>query len=322
MNRTENSNAFKTISGKEWDEAVSKIGGNVFLTSAFEGALLRELSFVAFIHYLYRGTHALRLALINGRATTTPFSEGGDVFPLTHAKLDLEQFKADVRAQFGESMRLRINERIAPVMNEDASPMAAEEQVVDLSSEILPLVRKTLRHILKQPFPGECGRSKDKKDIETAYRLYLRHMRSVRNFAMPKPLFISLLSEMGGDLWVWRHRGKVRAAALFTVFKNEVLYTLSSADSKAQSLNAPHHLVYEALIAYQKEGKRKASLGATGSGSPLLIFKRGWRGTPYRIFEIGERQLVSKKSAARELAGLVPLPFYHLLTTKLGKYLL
>ena len=147
-------------------------------------------------------------------------------------------------------------------------------------------------------------------------------MRDVRNFALPKKLFESLTQGDGADLLVWRENGQVRAFALFVSSKSEVLYSLSAADDVAFALHAPHHLVYTALETYRTRGARCASLGATGIGSALEVFKRGWRGETYRIFETGARQGIGKRSRIRDLARLVPLSLYPLLTKKVGKYLL
>jgi len=315
---------FTEISSAEWDDTVKRsVGGNVLMLSGWEQNVTTELPFVRHRHFRYGNKHFVRVAEINGRYTTTPFSDGSDVVSLDETPLDLAKFKTDAHAQFGEDVRLRINERYAPVVRESETAVVAHEYVADLHEPLLPRVRKTLRHILQHSPAGTIEITNKSSDIKASYDLYVRHMRSVRNFALPRKLFDSLVERAGADLWVWREGGRVRAVALFLSSEKEVLYSLSAADSVALAQHAPHHLVYTALESYREKGIERASLGATGTGSALEVFKRGWRGEEYRIFEIGARQLgVHKKSRIRDLASLVPLSLYPLLTKKVGKYLL
>lgn len=311
---------FKEISVADWDAVVREMaGGSVLMSGSWEKILSRVLPFVTYKHFWYRDTHCVRLAGIGKRITSAPFGEGGDVLALTDAPLDMARFPDDLHAHFGQDLRLRINERLSPLQNAYTMPFTAEEHMVSLEEPLLPRVRKTLRHIISQPIDGVIERATDERDIETAYHLYLRHMRKVRNFAMPEECFLSLIKELGAELWVWRERGRVRAIAVFLSSNDEVLYALSAADNKALAAHAPHHLLYTALEHYRKMGKRSASLGATGKNSPLEVFKRGWRGEEYRIFEIGARAGVTRDSRLRDLSGLVPLPLYPLLTKFLGK---
>jgi hypothetical protein len=317
-------NVFTKIAAEEWNEALHHIGQvGVFMRDCWEQAVSDALPFVTYHHYRYRDSHLVRAAKINGRLTTAPFSDGSDVIPLGETPLDLVKFQADVEAQFGESVRLRINERLAPVSGTDGSAVVAHEYVVDLTTPLLPRVRKTLRHVLQQPIEGVIKHSDADRDIDAAYTLYVRHMRSVRNFAMPKKLFVALIRRCGGELWVWYQDTVPCAAAVFVSSGDEVLYSLSAANALAFAAHAPHHLVYTALEMYRTKGISHASLGATGKGSALEVFKRGWRGEQYRIYELGEHTLgVGRTSRVRGLAGYVPLPLYPLLTTRIGRYLL
>jgi len=311
---------FSEITSEEWDDAVRQSGrGSVFMQSGWEQAVSDALSYVAYQYYRYRGSHVVRVAHVNGRSTTAPFTDGSDVVSIGETALDLSKFQADAKVQFGEGTRLRINERFAATENNEDSTVIAYEYVVALGEPLLPRVRKTLRHILNEHTPGEVKVSREEKDINAAYRLYVRHMRSVRNFAMPEQLFASLLKENGGELWTWSKNNRPEAMAVFIPTGSEVLYSLSAASSEGVAQHAAHHLVYQALESYKEQGQGHASLGSTGAGSALEVFKRGWRGEQFAIYELGERSGVSRTSRVRGLVRYVPLVFYPALTNILGK---
>lgn len=315
---------FTEITAEDWDAAVRRVSGSgLFMEERWERVVSDGLSFVSFHHFRYHDTHLLRIASINGRLSTVPFSEGSDVLALTDTPLDRAQLQGDLQEQFGTLPRLRINERFAPLSALPDESVAAHEYVVDLTEALLPRVRKTLRHTLSRPIDGRIERTQEQCDIDAAYMLYLRHMRSVRNFAMPKPLFEVLLNLGGGELWVWRRGAAPDAMAIFLPGEEEALYSLSAANSEAIAASAAQHVVYTALKTYQEEGKVRTSLGATGTGSPLEVFKRGWRGESYRVCELGERSFgVGRSSRVRQLAGYVPLSLYPSLTAIAGRYLL
>ncbi len=319
-----NMQAFKEISVEEWNETLAIHGlGNVFMNKSWESAVSAALPYVSYRHFRYHDTHLVRVAMVNSRNTTSPFSDGGDVIALSQTPLDLVKFQADVISEFGSSVRLRVDGSHVSVIESESTEVVASEHVVSLQDELLSKVRKTLRHILSKSVVGEFSQSNNDHDIDTAYRLYVKHMRRVNNFAIPKRLFISLLHDHKADLWIWRFQSKVHAMAIFIPNDKEVLYSLSAADELAFKKHAPHHLVYNALLFYKKNEIYRAMLGATGKGSALEVFKRGWRGDEYCIFALGERSTsIKKTSLLRSLVKFVPLPLYPLLTTKLGKYLL
>jgi len=319
-----NKDCFTQVSAEKWSESIKRCAAaNVLMGVDWERLVTSALPYVSFRHFIYKDTHAVRVAKIGDRHTTAPFADGGDVIALGDTALDLPQFQTAVEAQFGASVRLRVNERFTQVVNTNAEQEVAYEYVVDLSEPLLPRVRKTLRHVLSVELPGRIWRSDSPRDIKAAYNLYVRHMRRVNNFALPPSLFEALITDGGGELWLWSCTESPEAMAIFLSYNNQILYSLSAAKETAFSVHAPHHLVYQALITYQSTGALAASLGATGKGSSLEVFKRGWRGKQFAIYELGERSLgVGRKSRLRQLVGYVPLTLYPLLTTKIGKYFL
>jgi hypothetical protein len=311
---------FTKISSAEWDNLAN--GG--LLQSGWEESIHRTLPFISFEHYDYKNTHALRVAHVGGRLTTAPFSEGGDVIARSKGTLlDLKTFVRDSKDFWGTHVGLKINERLCPVSNVQGGTLQGHEHVVNLEEPLLPRVRKTVRHILEQPLVGELVCAQDTREREQAYLLYLKHMRFVGNFALPRQAFLDLLDVHGGELWVWQYFDTVHAMALFLPTKQEVLYALSASDKRGLTVHAPHHLVYGALTHYQKQGIASGSLGTTGADSSLETFKRGWRGETYSVYEVGnETHRMLRRSRMRLLTRLVPLSLYPSFSAFMGKYFL
>ncbi|GMU73924.1 MAG: hypothetical protein AMXMBFR44_1230 [Candidatus Campbellbacteria bacterium] len=313
---------FKEITDRNaWGALVGK--RSPFLERAWEDALSSAFPYIHFKYFLYRDGYAVRVAAIRGRATTVPFSDGGDVVALSGEPLLLSKFRDDCLAFFGPSCTLRVHESFCPVADRgDLEPDVMDYRIA-LPNFGVESIRKTLRHILSEEVPQEVSirTAQTPRDMRDAYRLYLRTMRAAKAFALPFSTFAHFSHD---DVYLFLVNGNARAASVFLTEKNTAHYFISASDRAGKNLHAPHHLLFHALAEYQKRGFQSVFLGGVRAGSPLQTFKEGWRGTPCGMYTITDNSAHEKarRSPLRALWGLIPLVLLPKASKLAGKYVL
>lgn len=311
---------FKQIGRNEVNGVISN--PNPFWDAQFERMLTSTFPYLSFEYYVYRDAFLVRAARIGERLASAPFSDVGDIVPLGAGPLDLDQFMRDWRDHFGVSCPLRVHTGVCPVAGMPQESAVFDYRVALEDWDImLRSLRKTLRHIVSSEPEFAVETLREKKELDDAYRLYLKHIRSVMNLAAPRALFEWAIDDPHHDLWVARASGRIRAFALFLNTGDASRYALSAADSYAKRHHAPHHLLAHAMRRSHAQGKKYMWLGPTRAGSALATFKEGWRGEPYPIITLDhdpERES-ARVSLARRLWRLVPLALLPLATKFAGK---
>ncbi|MDQ5928139.1 MAG: Acetyltransf 6 protein [Patescibacteria group bacterium] len=295
-----------------------------FWSEAWERVLTTAFPYIQLRHFVYRGTHAVRVAQIGDRITSAPFSDGGDVVALAEAPIELESFRADFIERFGTESMVRVHEHLAKVV-----PTALSADIIDyhvaLKSFSIDSVRKTLRHILDEEMPqGADIRRANISETNRVYALYLDTMHEAGGIALPREAFEDLMHR---DVFVFVLKGKIEAASVF--FANEAsAYHFISASSRAgKSVHAPHHILFYAIKQFQQAGELDLFLGGTNASSSLRTFKEGWRGEECKIYTVSGSPACAGRSAheaarqspLRALWKLVPTSLLSKATKLIGK---
>ncbi len=301
----------------EWSALVEN--RSPFLTRAWEGALTEAFPYLRFRYFLYRNDYAVRFAEINGRLTTTLFSDGGDVVSLRGTQLPLADFKGDVLACFGNAITLRVHEYFCPVTQSEGIETDITDFQVALADFNIAALRKTLRHIVEEKLPaGALIRSMVPSDLEAVYQLYLSTMRNARALALPFEAFKRFSQE---DVFVLVVDGTLRGASVFCSSGKHVHYFISALDGVGKKYRAAHHLLFYALNHYKEQGKEYAFLGGANNASALKVFKEGWRGIPHPLYTIAAAatRKRAQRSSLRALWRCIPLSLLAKATKLIGK---
>lgn len=276
-----------------------------FWDATWERFLVTAFPYITLRYFIYRGTHAVRVADIDGRITSVPFSDGGDVVALSDASLSIELFRADLIECFGLKSMVRVHEYHARAVPTDTSADIIDFHL-DLKSFSIDSVRKTLRHILDDDLPvGSEIRSATASEAGRIYKLYLETMHNAGGTALPREAFDEL---MGRDVFVFVLDGTIEAASVFFADGASVYHFISASSKVGKHVHAPHHILFHAIKQFQRAGKSGLFLGGTNASSSLRTFKEGWRGDAHRIFTVGGAPAheAARQSPLRALWRLIP----------------
>lgn len=282
---------------------------------------MEAFPYIRFRRFIYRGTHAVRLAEIGNRMTSVPFSDGGDVVALSSPSavpLSLEDLRADLIEQFGAGAMARVHEHFASVVETDA-PVDLIDFRINLPSFALDGVRKTLRHILAAGAPlGAEIRRAVPADTERIYQLYLDTMHDAAAIALPRETFNRLMEQ---DVFVFVHSGVIEGASVFFADGTSAYHFISASSQAGKNAHAPHHLLFHAIKHYQQAGKSSLFLGGTNADSSLRTFKEGWRGDECRIYTVSGSSAheSARRSPLRVLWKLIPAPLLPTTTRLVGR---
>jgi|GEM_PF-6029005 len=289
-----------------------------FWSETWEHALTTAFPYIKLRHFIYRGTHAVRVAEIDGRITSVPFSDGGDVVALAEAPIELESFHADFIERFGTESMVRIHEHFAKVVPTETLTDIIDYHV-DLKSFNIDSVRKTLRHILDEEMPqGAEIRRANISETNRVYALYLGTMHEAGGIALPREAFEDL---MGRDVFVFVLDGTIEAASVFFTSDTSAYHFISASSRAGKSVHAPHHILFYAIKQFQQAGKSNLFLGGTNASSSLRTFKEGWRGEECKIYTVSGSSAheSARQSPLRVLWKLVPTSLLSKATKLVGK---
>lgn len=289
-----------------------------FWSEAWERVLTTAFPYIKLQHFIYRGTHAVRVAQIGDRITSVPFSDGGDVVALAEAPIELELFRADFIERFGTESMVRVHEHLAKVV-----PTAISADIidfyVDLKSFSIDSVRKTLRHILDEEMPqGAEIRRANISETNRVYALYLGTMHEAGGIALPRETFEDLMRR---DVFVFLLDGKIEGASVFFADGASAYHFISASSKVGKSVHAPHHILFYAIKQFQQAGKSDLFLGGTNAFSSLRTFKEGWRGDECKIYTVSGSSVheAARQSPLRALWKLVPAGLLSKATKLVGK---
>ncbi len=301
---------FKKINKEQYKELLRKVRFKTFFHELeFHEFLEKEFKWLKFEYYNYNNKAVLAFGRVGKKMISLPFCEYGGPLPLT-TDFDLEEFERDIVKQFGSNIKIKIYPLIDSGKTSEMCTHWLENFKNMSEQDAWDLLRKTLRYEIKnaQEQGLEIRTSKNPREAEKFYELYMANLRRKRTIPYPWPLIQFLSQNPPNELLLAFYKGRVVGGALFLGYERISHYFLSVTDYKYRNLDIAHLIVWEKIKSLI--GKDVVlDLGASPKGSALEIFKRGWRGTEYPIYQIGikrnEENLRSSK-LIRFVWGLLP----------------
>ena len=303
--------------------------------------LEKQFKWLKFEYYLYRNEALLPLGRIKtclpaGRLISLPFCEYGGPLPLKK-EINFEEFEKDILNEFN-NIKIRFHPQIL-LMEEVEPPTGGSTSSIsthwieDLdkitSEELWESLRKTLRHEIKhaQESGIEIKKSANQKELKHFYNLYVANLRRKKTVPYPWRVIQFLCQNSSSELLLAFYKGRIIGGDLFLNYNSFVHYFLSATDYKYRNFSASHLLLWEKIKSLI--GKDIIlDLGASPRGSALEVFKRGWRGTEYPIYQIclpagrqgikREDEFLRSSKLIRNIFGLMP----SFLIKKLSPYLI
>ena len=298
---------FKKISKTEYRNFLEKsLFSTFFHNPEWHEFLEKEFKWLKFEYYLYKparpigGDEAiLPLARFKvfGREKliSLPFCEYGGPLPLK-GDINWDNFSRDVFNEFGNNIKIKIWPNISNVSgNPSGASSSSSYQLRNLGNiseqELLDSFRKTLRHEIKnaQEHNLEIKKYSNEQELKQFYDLYVANLRRKKTIPYPWLLIQFLCKNPSSELLLAIYKGKVVAGCLFLNYGVFVHYFLSASDYGHRKLEANYLIIWEKIKSLIKQDKI-LDLGASPQGSNLEIFKRGWGGEEYPIYQIGAKK--------------------------------
>ena len=349
---------FRKLTKQEYRDLSKKVLFSTFFHNPeWFDFLEKEFKWLKFEYYLYKpARRSPRLAEATGEAQvgeggdelllsfgrvgdkliSLPFCEYGGPLPLKSG-VDFEEFKKDVLAEFGNNIKIKFHPRVLDYfdISNKRSGRASEavehqtltywiESLKNISEqELWESLRKTLRHEIKnaQEHRLEIKKCKNLKELKKFYKLYVANLKHKKTIPYPWPLIQFLYQNSSSELLLALYKRKVIGGELFLRYNKFVHYFLSASDYKYRDFSVSHLLLWEKIKSLV--GKDIIfDLGASPRGSALEVFKRGWGGKEYPIYQIGIKRKDEhlRSSKLRNIWGLLPNFVIKRLSSRLVRY--
>lgn len=323
---------FRRLNKPEIEELLEKTLFKTFFHSlTWHEFLEKEFKWLKFEYFLYKDKALLIFGRIEtclpaGRLISLPFCEYGGPLPLLVRRspaspagrlgeggkedIDINEFKRDVLSEFGENIKIKVHPEIkSGDSNSDVSTHWIENLQNISEQDLLASFRKTLRHEIRnaQERGLKIKRCETQQELKKFYDLYTANLRLKKTVPYPWPLIQFLYQNPSSELLLALYKGKIVGGALFLNYSHFVHYFLSATDHKYRNLGIAHLILWEKIKSLI--GKDVVlDLGASPKGSALEIFKLGWGGKEYPIYQIGIKRSSERlrSSKLRNLFGLLP----------------
>jgi len=305
---------FQKITKKEYGEFLGKALFKTFFHSLeWHEFLEQQFKWLKFEYYLYKNEALFPLAIIGKKLISLPFCEYGGPLPLKH-DIKIDEFERDVLEEF-KNIKIKFHPRVSnPTGKIELSlSILSSHWRGDLKNisekELWDSLRKTLRHEIKhaQEQNLKIKKCENLKELKAFYNLYVANLRYKKTVPYPWPLIQFLYKNAPNELLLAFYRGEIVGGSLFLEYSGFVHYFLSASDYKYKNLGVSYFILWEKIKSLI--GKDVIfDLGASPRDSNLEIFKRGWGGTEYPIYQIGiKREDESLRSSKlRNIWGLLP----------------
>jgi len=327
-------NFYKIENKEKVKEFLDKVLFKTFFHSLeWQEFLEKEFKWLKFEYYIYKDEALLPLARFKvfgkEKLVSLPFCEYGGPLPLIE-DINFKDFSQSVEKEF-DSFKIKFHPKIkSGDSNSDVSTHWIENLKSILEQELLASFRKTLRHEIKnaQEYGLEIRKCENQQELERFYDLYVANLRRKKTIPYPWSLIQFLYKNPSSELLLAFYSakggsasgGKVIAGSLFLQYNGFVHYFLSASDYRYRDFSASHLLLWEKIKSLI--GKDVIfDLGATPKGSSLDIFKKGWGGKEYPIYQIGTKrteEFLRSSNLIRFIWGLLP----NFLIKKLSPYLI
>lgn len=181
-------------------------------------------------------------------------------------------------------------------------------------------LRKTTRYEIRkaQNQDIQIKNCENKKELKTLYYLHLKNSKKHRIPAYPFSFFEYFIKYPDSEIILAIYKNKIIAGSAFLFYDKFIHYFQNAVDEKYKNLGANYLILWHQL---QKKEDKIFDLGGTRVGSSLGIFKRGWGGKEYPIFELTNyKKSDLRNSKMRNLFGLLPPFLIKKLSPRLLKY--
>ena len=286
-------NKFSKINNEqEWRDLLSKVLFKTFFHSwEWENFLEEIFPWLKFERYNWRNQALLSLARVKifgkEKLISHPFCEYGGPLPLVDRIADDEGFKQDLFSEFKDQVKISFHPQLlnylqtAPRVDSHSSGRVSYlvERTLDL--------RKTTRYEIEKARANnlqieKCSNQKDLKDF---YSLYVRGAKKHRIPAYPFSFFEYFTRSPDSEIILAKKDGRVVAGSVFLFYDKFAHYFQNAVDEKYKNLGVNYLILWEQINKYLAKNL-VFDFGGTRIGSPLEIFKKGWGGKEYPIFEL------------------------------------
>lgn len=314
---------------KQWQDLLTQaLFKTFFHQPEWEKFLENQFKWLKFEHYNYQDRALLSLARVNGKKLVShPFCEYGGPLPLSR-NIDFSKFKDDLFSQFKKPLKISLHPQILTYFTapQNIEPQRITYWIEDLhqktKDQIWSSFRKTLRHsIQKAEHEGlQIEKCQGEKELKRLYNLYIKSAKKHKIPVYPLSFFERFLKSPNSEIVLAKYNDKVIAGSAFLFYDKFIHYFQNTIDEKYKDLGANYLILWQQIQSYLSKGYRVFDFGGTRVGSSLQVFKSGWGGKIYPIFELnnqtGKDKLQSSK--LRIIFGFLPL----FLIKKLSPYLL
>jgi len=309
---------FQKINKEEYKKFLDKALFKTFFHSPeWYEFLEKEFKWLKFEYYLYKDEFLFSFArfkiLGKEKLISLPFCEYGGPLPLK-GDIKIDEFERDVLEEF-KNIKIKFHPSISRISGnpKTASSTLSSHWRSDLENiskkELWDSLRKTLRHEIKNA--QECGLGvktcKNPKELRKFYDLYMANLRRKKTIPYPWPLIQFLYQNPSSELLLAFYKGKIIGGDLFLNYNGFVHYFLSASDYKYRNFGVAHLILWEKIRSLV--GKDIIfDLGASPRDSSLEIFKRGWGGMEWPIYQIGIKRSEEglRSSKLRNIWSLLP----------------
>lgn len=311
---------------QEWQVLLDKVSFKTFFHSlAWEEFLEKEFKWLRFERYNWQGKALLSLARVKvfgqEKLISHPFCEYGGPLPLVD-KIDGEKFKQDLFYEFKCPTRISFHPQLLNYLQNESQVVLDQSGRVSYFVEGPLDLRKTTRHEIKKARANNLRIEKcqDLKDLQNFYNLCIKSAKKHRIPVYPFSFFEYFLSSPDSEIVLAKHNDKIIAGSVFLFYDKFIHYFQNAVDEQCKNLGANYLILWSQIQKYLGKDYQVFDFGGTRSGSPLEVFKKGWGGKEYPIFELNNQIKKNKlrSSKLRIIFGLLP----SFLIKKFSPYLL
>lgn len=313
---------------KQWQDLLAKaLFKTFFHQPKWEKFLESQFKWLRFEHYNYQDRALLSLVRINGKKLVShPFCEYGGPLPLAN-QMDIEEFQNDLFSYF-KKLRISFHPKILTyfTLPRNVKPQRTTYWIENLhqktKDQIWSSFRKTLKHSIQKAEQQNLRIEKcqSEKELKYLYNLYIKSVKKHKTLAYPFSFFKYFLNFPNSEIILAKHNDKIIAGSVFLFYDKFIHYFQNTVDEKYKNLGANYLILWHQIQNYSGKNYQVFDFGGTRIGSSLQIFKGGWGGQQYPIFELNNPLKKDKlrNSKLRIVFGLLPL----FLIKKLSPYLL
>jgi len=308
---------------KQWQDLLTQaLFKTFFHQPEWEKFLESQFKWLKFEHYNYQDRALLSLA----QGVSHPFCEYGGPLPLAN-QINIEEFQRGLFSCF-KKVKISFHPQILSYFTvpQNIEPPRITYWIENLNQktkdQIWSSFRKTLRYSIQKAEHEnlQIEKCQNEKELKYLYNLYIKSAKKHKIPAYPFSFFEYFLNSPNSEIILVKYNDKIIAGSIFLFYGKFIHYFQNTVDEKYKNLGANYLILWHQIQNYLGQNYQVFDFGGTRIGSSLQVFKSGWGGKIYPIFELNNQLEKDKlrSSKLRIIFGLLP-PF---LIKKLSPYLL